>query len=95
MIHFCWALQLYYQDCQWFTQWVKLLFCYIRSSCAVYLLHQASPKSPDALIVPTAEILGFWLGQTSHLLCEETWRKETGRFAPEPSPHRQYGHEPL
>lgn len=95
IIHFCSVPPLHYQDCFWLIQWVKLLFCSIRSSCAVNLLPQASPKCPDVLIVPTTEILGFWLGWMSHTLCEKTWRKDRGWFAPKPSPYRQYGHETI
>lgn len=83
------SLSLLYQDCPWVTLGVRLLFCYIRSNHALGLLPCVPPKCPDALIVATAEILGFWLGWTSHILCEKTWRKERGWFFLEPSSQRQ------
>lgn len=83
------SLLLLDQDCPWVTQGVRLLFCYIRSSCAVSWLPYVPPKCPEALIVATAEILGFWLGWTSHILCEKIWRKEKGWFSLESSSQRQ------
>lgn len=74
MINFCWPPQLYHQDCCWF-KWVKLPFCYLRSSCVVNLLPQTSPKCPDTLIFPTAEILVLLPRWTFHFLCEEAGRR--------------------
>lgn len=95
MINSCWPPQLCHQDCHWFNQWVKLPFCYIRSSCVVNFLPQTLPKCPDTLIVPTAEILVLLPRWTFHFPCEEAWKKDRGQFVPDPSPCSQPRHETI
>lgn len=95
MINSCWPRQLCHQDCRWFNQWVKLPFCYIRSSCVVNFLPQTLPKCPDTLIVPTAEILVLLPRWTFHFPREEAWKKDRGQFDPDPSPCSQPRHETI